>query len=310
MNFTYTETLRPGSIPIRIDASLLKKAFCQTAFANTLKGLRSNDKKLPLVIGTAVHAYLAKRHDDSLVALSEAIKIYKTVSDDTSLMTGICAAYPDDLLPPPANINGKRGVEYYFEVPWMEVQALETSTPIPSHESMVTYTIILCGTIDHLSFIKDRLLVYDPKSTRKWKLDEVRAMYKNDVQFIFYPWILWKFGYNFLTKPMADAARELRLSSFPVHAFLTTKTPRWIVGEENRFTEEIMEDFTMEVKDLVQKMLTVYLSGDPPNRDGWIKNHCPGCDYNILCHARPEMYEAVKSRLFHIKPYTPKEHGK
>jgi hypothetical protein len=300
MTFIFTETIQPGSTVLRLDASLLKKSFCQTAFSFTLKGLRTKSVPEPYSLGTAVHLFVGKQRENMLSALKAATDHAKANGVDDKLVIGICSAYPENLLPPPAKIGDKLSEEFYFEVPWLE-------TIVEGKR----YTIVVCGTIDLLCWIKDFLRVYDFKTTRKWKTSEALAGYENDVQFIFYPWVLWKFAYSiFKDKTMADAARSLRITSAPVIGHLTTKPPKWVVGDNKSFTEEVFADFEMELRELVEKMLGSYLLGTPPNRDGWIKNLCPRCDYNILCHARPEMYDIIKDRLFHTREHDPRQHAK
>jgi hypothetical protein len=300
MTFTFTETIAPDSTVIRVDASLLKKSFCQTAFSFTLKGLRTKAINESYALGTSVHLFISKQREDMLGALKAATDYAKSTAVDERLVVGLCSAYPSNLLPAPAVIFGKSAEEFYFEVPWLE-------TVVAGKR----YTILVCGTMDHLSFTNDTLRVFDYKTTKKWKSEEALAGYNNDVQFIFYPWVLWKFAYNiFSDKTMADAARSLKITSTPVIGHLTTKPAKWKVGDAKSFTEEVFADFEMELRDLLSRMLLPILSDESPNRDGWIKNLCPRCDYNVLCHARTEMYDVIKDKLFLTRTHDPRQHGK
>lgn len=305
--FTFTERIAPGSAVIRLDASLLKKAFCAASLSFTLKGLKPVIPPEPYLAGTAVHAYISKRRD-MLPAVVEAGKIYSKHYTDTKMIQNLCSAYPDNLLPPAAIIDGKPAEEFYFEIPWLETMW-----------NGKHYTIVICGTMDHLSFTQGYVRIYDYKTTKKWKFEEAAESYDNDAQFVFYPWVVWKFGHVFLPLEMHNAAREFKLSSTPVIGMMvptpasgiSKRNPSWRVAEHKTFTEEIFNDFEMEIRDLVEKMLGPYLTGAPANRDGWIKNLCPRCDFAKLCHARDEnMYEMIKSRLFYVREHDPRQHGK
>lgn len=298
MNFTYTETAPPDAIKIYVDASLLKKSYCETAFCHTLNGLRVNKKDDSLVIGTAVHQFLAERHGDELAAQGRAMKLYETVRKDKSKFIEITASFPRHLVPPHATIKDKIGKEYYFEIPWLTFVY-----------SGVLYVIVICGTVDHIAFERDILKLFDYKTSKFWERAKVVAAYKNDVQFMFYPWVMWKFGHMFLTHEQANAARDLNMTMQLVTCYaIESKKPEWFVDSPRRFSTQQFEDFEHEVRtELSDKMDRLF--ADDLRRDGWIRNMCPRCDFNDLCHALPGTEEGIKEAMYHQKTYKPQEHG-
>lgn len=299
MIFEYTDMVPHNAIRIMVDASLLKKSFCESAFLYTLDGLRATKRDPILVTGTAVHLFAALSHTESpIVALAKGTELYATVEKDTSKFVAIAASMPPKLLPPPVRFADRIGIEFYFEVPWLTFV----------HDDLV-YCIIICGTMDHLSFHNDVVKIFDYKTTRKYKLEDARAGYKNDVQFMFYPWVIWKFGHHFLPLEMHNAARDFRLTTQVVLVQLTIKPPKWFVDSPIGVSQDKFEHFEEEIRATLKDMMTRLLNPAPPRMNGWVSNNCPRCDFNDLCHALPGTEDAVRARMYHKKEYKPSAHG-
>ena len=62
MTFQYTDYCPVDAIKLYVDASLLKKSYCDQAFVHTINGLRLNEKDDRLTIGSAVHKYAERLH--------------------------------------------------------------------------------------------------------------------------------------------------------------------------------------------------------------------------------------------------------
>lgn len=293
---TFIDFPRPDSVPIPVDASLLKQSHCETAWDLTLQGIRPALKDPILTVGTSVHTFAARRHTvGDLAAMAEGAAQYATVEKDTTKFAAICSAMPRGLLPPP--LSEPHGAELYFEVPWLEF----LRDGLPHH-------VLLCGTMDHLSFDASGVVrIFDYKTTRKYKLEEAFASYANDVQFLFYRWVIWKFGHRFLPREVSNAARELKLTSAPVIIQLGSKSQpaRWSVGpaENARIVE--FERFEEELKAKLEHLL---IKAPADARSGWLSNQCPRCRYNKICHALPGMESAVLERFYVRKNYEPKNH--
>jgi hypothetical protein len=299
MNFTFIDFPTPNAVPIYVDASLLKKSFCETAFLYTLEGLRRTKKDDRLTLGTAVHHFAARSHTDptGIVALAEATDLLKGTSLKPDAVLTVASAMPRGLLPPPIQ-TPKLGVEFYFEVPWLEF--VVDGTP---------YNIHICGTMDHLSFHQGIVKIYDYKTARHYKVEDARASYQNDTQFLFYPWAIWKFGHRFLERDLHNAARDLKLTTQVVIVQIALKPPRWTVDVPVPVTEDRLTSYEAEVRAVLSDMMDKMFSPEPARMNGWVNNGCPRCDFNILCHAAPGTEDAVRERLFHKKQYTPKNHS-
>ncbi len=295
IHFEFTESLQPGDIPIFVDASLLKKSYCERAFANTLRGLRQNKKDIHMHTGTAVHHYAAKAHgtpQDILFAMHTATELYKEVDaseEGSKWFRTILAAKSGNLLPPPIEYEGKSGREFYFEVPWLRFVY-----------SGKTYVIVVCGTMDHLSFVKDVVRIFDYKTAKAWKIAEVRASYKNDVQFTFYPWTIWKFGHRFLPLEMHNAARDLKMTTQVVTIQIKIKPPAWVVDSPVSCSEARFDEFEILIKQELERLLPSYLD-DNATKNGHLANQCPRCPFNDLCWSLPGLEDSIRETIAKTK---------
>jgi hypothetical protein len=162
--------------------------------------------------------------------------------------------------------------------------------------------------MDHVSFGADGIVrIFDYKTSRKYKLDEAIAGYANDVQFMFYRWVIWKFGHRFLPLEVSNAARDLKLTSAPVIVQLgsTSQPARWTVAPP---TAASASEFARFEEELVVKLLDLRIKVAPDGRAGWLSNQCPRCRYNKICHALPGMEDAVMERFYTRKTYEPRNH--
>ena len=171
----------------------------------------------------------------------------------------------------------------------------------------------LTSRADRIDLLSNGLArIFDYKTARGWKLSEVRAGYKNDVQFSFYPWAIWKFGAHFLPLEMYNAARDLKITTQVVTAQITTKPPAWSVDSPVTCSTARFEEFELEVRRLLERLIPIYLkasANDVPWQNGHLSNQCPRCPYNDLCFAVPGMEDAIRQNLYMQKQYTPKTHS-
>lgn len=297
LTFTFTETLRPGTTPISISPSGLKRTGCERAFAYNCSGLRTRALDPKLVFGNAVHKFLSERHNTAieepfreLAARAEAEKILRTVTDDMKQLNTVLQSFPRDIVPRPLIVDKRQGVEFYFEIPWLETVYQGK-----------TYTLVLRGLIDQLSFSAGILRIYDYKSVRNYKTDEGMANYKNDKQLFFYAWLMWKWGHVFLTREQALAAREFSMTAQIVLIQVLTY-PKWTLSSPMTFNENGFVEFEdllrEEIMALASKVIT-----DSTRKTGIISNSCPRCDFNALCHTMPGNETAVMESLYFKKEF-------
>lgn len=296
--FTYTDTIPDGAIPIYVDASLLKKTYCDEAMRLTLAGYRTRRTNPHYAVGTAIHIYAAGVHTNILKGKFDGLQYFKLAESDDKVFDEICNARPTSLLPPPIKFENRTGVEFYFEVTWLTFAYRG-----------VTYVIIICGTIDHLAFERGMVRIFDFKSSMKYKLEDIAKGYRNDVQFDFYPWALWKFGHRFLPLELHNAAREFKMTMQLVVVQWKLKPPRWTAMNPVGCTLNRFEQFELELKSLLEEKLPRALHPEPTNRNGWMNNSCPDCDFSDICHALPGMEDAVVENLYTRKAYIPRNHS-
>ncbi len=306
MTFQYTDYCPVDAHKLYVDASLLKKSYCDQAFMHTINGLRSNEKNDNLIIGLASHKYVQELHTaGSLQALTAALSVYTSAGlTKPEEITKICLAHRPNLIPPPINIKGKLFVEHYFEIPWLVFSAAGK-----------TYCIIICGTIDHLSLTNNTLKIYDYKTTSKYKTADALAGYDHDVQFEFYAWVLWKFGHRILDLEHHNAIVTNGIESHVVvvHKGSATVAPRWVVGPPKSHPFNKLEAFEAELKHFLHTTFSALLDeSTPPRRNGMISNQCSsgyGCPFQAICYAIPGMEAAVLRNLYHKKAYLPSNHS-
>jgi hypothetical protein len=296
MNLTFTEELPPGAIPIYVDASLMKKSGCQLAFSLTLKGLRKIIDDPILTLGKAVHKFAEVAWENDLQALAAGRDVMVDAKLDAAEFISVASARPSGVIPKPLVVNGRAGTEFYFETPWLTFVY-----------KSITYVIIICGTIDHVSFVNGVMRLYDYKTTRYYKIGDALSKYKYEMQFTFYAWALWKFGHKFFDLDIHNAIRDLKLTFSVVVIQIKTKPPKWTISSPQGFIQSDLENFENELRKSLVTNLLPYLDGES-SRNGMISNACAQCNFAELCYAAPGMEDALIASLYTQKQYTPKSH--
>jgi len=299
MKFEYQEQMLPGATPIYINSSLLKLASCRRRLALTLHGLAPAEEKTSIEIletGRAVHKFaeeFSRNGGDCAEAASATIKAFPHVPRATILA---CAGSRTQVnIPPPYLLNGRPCVEFTFKVPWYSFVVNEQ-----------LYQLVLCGTIDHLSFDGRNVRIYDYKTSRYRMVEYALDKYKHSSQFAFYQWIIYEFGPRIgLPLDVQNAVRLGRIASHVVPVLLTANPPRWVIGPIRYLTAEQFARFKEVLMSVVSGIIGAYFKGVEANADGMINDSCQYCKFKDFCYA-PNEIEADQVLLsYPVKPYDP-----
>lgn len=290
-------------INLNLDASLMKKSFCDRALQFT--GVRGYVPKLhrePLVMGNALHkfAHIRSATDNFADALKQSVALYTSRSgeDLNKLSQAVTAFNPELFLPLPS----KDALELYFNVPYIE----------QTHDEVV-YRVNLCGTIDRLGINTEdgehqTLIAYDYKSTRKWKIDEVIASYKFSIQFMFYYWVFRRYSHVILEKlpELQYLCVPGGIYICPCPVMLSAKPIAWRKGPLLSY-----EHMMLTLDDLIMQyalsLIEIARTQGMANPNGMMSDMCSNCDFWSICHTAQtdEQRENIIKSLFTQRVYDP-----
>lgn len=299
LKFEYQEQLLPGATLIYINSSLLKLASCRRRLALTLHGFAPEEDKESVDIletGRAIHKFaeeFSKNGGDCVEAMAAAVKEFPHVPRATILACAGSRAQVN--IPPPYLLNGRPCVEFTFKIPWYSFIVNEQ-----------LYQLVLCGTIDHLSFDGRNVRIYDYKTSRYRMAEYALAKYKHSSQFAFYQWIVYEFGPRIgLPLEVQNAVRGGRIASHVVPVLLTANPPRWVIGPIRYLSNDQFAGFKASLLSVVNGVLGAYFKGVEANADGMINDSCQYCKFKGFCYA-PNVAEANQILLsYPVKPYDP-----
>lgn len=302
-NFTYEEQRIPDAQPIYVNSSSLKLGACERRYALTVGGYNppEEDDDDILLTGTALHKFaelFSLNGGDIADAVREAAKLYPTIPRATILKCG--ASRARCFIPPPIMVAGRPAVEFKFNIPWYTFQ----------YEGK-KYQLIICGTIDHLTFDKDQVVIYDYKSSRYRQAEYALKKYKRSSQFAFYQWVLYTFAAQLkLDMHYANAIREGRIGSRVVPILISATEPLWVVGPMRSLSPHQFADYrdhfvNLLLNTLLPALLQLTVHSDMPHASGMVNDACQYCKFANFCFARTEEEAAKVFKAFPRKEYNP-----
>lgn len=303
MQYEYQESLLPGARLIYVNSSSLKLGSCERNYVWTISGISPPDEDPENILrtGQALHKFaemFVKNGGDIAEAVREAAKQYPDIPRSTLITCG--ATRPRVFIPPPIMIKGAPAVEFTFSIPWYSF----------IHAGQL-YQLVLCGTMDHISFDRDRLLIYDYKSSRYRSSDFALKKYEHSSQFAFYQWILYEFAARLgLDLMYANAIREGRLGSHVVPILITAKEPLWVIGPLRALSAEQFASYkqnlvTVLTRDLIPAFLAWTTEQQMPVASGMINGSCQYCKFTKVCYACNNTVGLDTLTAFPIKEHNP-----
>lgn len=282
---------------IYVNASALKKTYCDQAYHFTcVDGLVPTDRVEPLNFGIATHKFaqllagkdFAKEFGPALKAAKE---IYTGPNIETLVET--CK----QLCTLPVQKPFENLVEFFFEAPYKKTE---------------NYNLVLCGTVDQISFVNGRIKIYDYKTSRAYNKEETVANYGISTQMIFYARFMYCHPEVFSQDPEFIAAAKA--NKIDVHILLgaiteeTAKRPRsvrWSICAPFSFSLAQYCEYNA-LLDLYTTAILEAQDVEVPLRNGWISELCSDCDFKQICHASKEDKDLVIKYKYKVKPYDPR----
>jgi len=282
-------------VTIYLNASALKTLACPRRWNFTVKqGLVPRKALTNFAFGHAIHG-----HNEAVVrgtppaqAIMTAMQHKGVDQSEVAKIMPLCMAF----VPPSNIVQTDRGpaVELYFEH--------EHSRRVIDGEEV---RIVNCGTLDCLRLDNSGWLnIIDYKTTRLVTPDSAFARYDNDVQFRYYDWAVWKFGFEFLPLPIHNLARDGKLTSVVCCGFMNARPPAWKYGPVMQFSEEQRTEFDSMIERLADGIYKWWQVDDPP-KTGWVNNSCKDCDFTSLCNNSGDRAAQYLELLFDRREYNP-----
>lgn len=303
MKFEYQENLLPDAEIIYVNSSSLKLASCSRRYAFTVAGIDPEEDKESqdrLNIGSAVHKFA--EHFANNVDLADAIRAAASAYPDVPRATILACGTTRTrcYIPPPIKINGKPAVEFTFKIPWYSFVYEGT-----------LYQLVLCGTMDHIAYEKDRVLIYDYKTSQYRAPEYALNKYKYSSQFAFYQWILHDFGPRLgLDMQYCNAIREGRLGSHVVPVMINAKEPLWVIAPLRSLSPQMFAEYkkhfiTLLTSTLLPAYLDFTVHDNLPNADGTVNDCCQYCKFTNVCFATSTNVARAILDSYPIKTYNP-----
>lgn len=296
MHFEYLEEQLPDVPILYLNASSLKVSACDRHYAMMVNGYKGDEGDTEQRdIGSAMHKYAevftkTGEHDEAVVA---AIKAWPTVSRQTILAAS--ARRQDVRIPPPIILGADPLVEIKFSMPWFLV----------SMEGKPVCQIILCGTMDHLGYADNAVRLIDYKTTAYAVIRYAFDKYKHETQFMFYMWVLWKFGHRMLPLHFHNDIRAGRFTSQVCVIQTSAKEPRWALGQKMEMNEFEYNKYEEALRAQLEHLVEQWLLNHSSSPTGMLKNACTYCGYKRYCYAKTEADAGTALASFTIEPYNP-----
>lgn len=281
-------------IPVYVNATALKTLACDTAYVmRCVDGLTPPDNEF-FRVGKIFHKYAELRGSGRDVA--SAMMAMQLGAKDMSDLIGLFSAYDRTPQQPAGkDKDGKPLVEVSFDI---------KREPIVIDDQ--TYEPHYVGHMDRVNKTPHDVEIIDYKTTRKWKIEDVEAGYKNDTQFMFYYTIARRFAYDiFDDREIAEHAWQGRLRVVPYFAMISKKPQAVLRGTAHRPTDEQYEDYLDALENIVVPMMVRLFHTRAAGKTGWFTNHCPRCDFSALCHAANDHEYEQQLRNFKQSTYNP-----
>jgi len=295
MHFEYIEEQLPNIPILYLNASSLKVTACKRHYAMMVNGYKGEEGDTEQRdIGSAMHKFAEEftKTGDHAASVLAAIKAWPNVARTTIIAAA--ARRQDIVVPPPIRLDGEPLVEIKFSVPWFLV----------SIDGKAACQIILCGTMDHLGY-DNAVRLIDYKSTAyavvKYALDK----YKHETQFMFYMWVLRKFGHRLLPLHLHNDIVEGRFTSQVCIIQTSAKEPRWSLGPKMTMTQHQYDVYENALKELLEDLVQAFLGTFLAEPDGMLRNACQYCGYKAYCHAKSDAEASTALASYPIEPYNP-----
>lgn len=282
-------------VTIYLNASALKTLACPRRWYFTVRqGLVPKKALTNFAFGHAVHGYneAVVRGTPPAQAIMTAMGHKGVDQSEVAKIMPLCMSFT-----PPTNVvmtEHGPAVELYFEH--------EHSRRIINDEEV---RIVNCGTLDLIR--RDNagwVNIVDYKTTRLVTPDSAFARYDNDVQFRYYDWAVWKFGYEFLPLDVHNLARDGKLASCVCVGFMNARPPCWKYGKMMQFSVAQREEFDGMMNLLAEGIYKWWQVEDPP-KTGWVNNACKDCDFTSLCDNEDSIAAQYLELLFERREYNP-----
>lgn len=273
MNYEPVDCIHPGSTPVMVNASLMKKRSCDYAMYMMRQYKLRVDPEIP-AFGTAIHEYCSTTDltGNMAAGLAAAEAICPKNQKTQANLRGLAMSRPS--LPTP--IHDKHGDP-----------CLETLAAIPWRRYNVDgkdFTIVLHGTLDRVIVNASNLLVVqDYKTSLYYKTEDALRKYEYEFQFEYYKWLLHEFGHCILTLPHANMAREFKLASQVIVAQCSSNL-RWTLGPLVGWTQRKADLMQELVEGFIEEQLLPMLTSNYVAQNGMLCNACGQCDFNTICH--------------------------
>ncbi len=158
--------------------------------------------------------------------------------------------------------------------------------------------------MDHLGY-DNAVRLIDYKSTAyavvKYALDK----YKHETQFMFYMWVLRKFGHRLLPLHLHNDIVEGRFTSQVCIIQTSAKEPRWSLGPKMTMTQHQYDVYENALKELLEDLVQAFLGTFLAEPDGMLRNACQYCGYKAYCHAKESVEASRALASYPVEPYNP-----
>lgn len=298
MTFNSVSSVPPGSRPVYVNASLLKKLACEQAVYNTqILGLSLKETPVIPLTGTALHKFLSTLLLTNMAgsAVEEMLTIAPADQKIRSTLLALSSSYPH--LPEPTfHKDGTSFVEKEIIIPWRQY--------IIGDQDI---TIVLWARPDWLSLVNNILKIQDLKTSNYYDTSVAISKYDYEIQFKFYAWLCYEFGHQFLPMEIANLARDLRMVTQVLLAQMGSR-PKWTWCQPVAITGADMEMMTSLLEYALENfIIPLNTQLVEPLQNGRLTNTCFQCDYKHLCHtADAGIREGLKERMFNMRPYGPR----
>lgn len=297
--FEYQDKDLPGATPLYLNSSALKRAHCRRAFAMTWRGFAPPEDKESqdrLDIGSAVHKFAeAFAHTGDI---TEGIRVAaaKYPGVERKILIAAASSRSQIFLPPPITINNKLAVEFTFRIPWYSFMW-----------NGVLYQLIICGTIDYISYDRGAVRIYDYKTSQTRMRDYALKKYEHSSQFAFYQWVLWKYAARLgIPLELANDIRAGKISSQVVPVLINTPGSPWVIGPVRSLTTHMFEEYEAHLYKLVfQTLIPAYLQGEEAPADGMVNDSCQYCLFKSFCYGTSGAAQAKTLAEYPVKQYNP-----
>ena len=274
-SYESVDCIHPGSKPVMVNASLIKRRSCDYAmYLLQQRGLTLRTSPEIPAFGTALHKYCSTTDltGNMAAGLADANALCPPNPKLLANLRALAMSRPN-LRTPIHDKYGELCVETLVAIPWRRYV-------VDGRD----FTIVLHGTLDRIVDMNGLVLIQDYKTSNYYKTEDALRKYEYEFQFEFYKWLLYEFGHCVLPLPYANAAREFKLAS-QVLVAQTSSNLRWTHGPLVGFTANKAQLISELIENFIEGQLLPMLVASYVPQNGMLCNACQYCDFNTYCHA-------------------------